>query len=121
MTAYEMRISDWSSDVGSSDLSSFVLDAGTGSDFEPGHHQATRQSRQSKRKLEFHFPTVELVECPQQGFRPHRRLGFGAMPARFENLHRIRSHLEARKSVRNRMGVYEGVDLGRRIQIKQKK
>src|SRR3546814_14586502 len=107
MTAYEMRISDWSSDVGSSDLSSFVLDAGTGSDFEPGHHQATRQSRQSKRKLEFHFPTVEIVECPQQGFRHHRRLRFGAMPAHFENLHRVRAALDDGLHEREHFAVLE--------------
>src|SRR3546814_3842288 len=76
-TAYEMRISDWSSDVCSSDLSieqNTPVHDGHGFDFQPGHHDTARWPAQIG-EAEARLDGGKLIVA---GRRSPREVGDGA-------------------------------------------
>src|SRR3546814_5496480 len=77
-TAYEMRISDWSSDVCSSDLRSWRSDARSG--YERRFHERQRAGEAENQRLQLQGIERELRE--QNRLEMQRRLRTAPEPAR---------------------------------------
>src|SRR3546814_13074548 len=107
MTAYERRISDWSSDVCSSDLG-----------------QAAAQGVDFLGAVHFHHGRIQLglvvAALFTQGLQPWRDLFPFGHRAIAGSRQRVEHQLEDRKSVVKGKSVSDSVDLGGRRIIKKK-